>query len=109
MFCGSRLTDAGMSEIERRADAPPLNWSDQGLSELLPTGMVTLLVADVEGSTRLWQTQKANGAAWRHLSVLPKLAALWPAFNAQVALAGGDLSRPAAGPTTPYWWRRAGT
>jgi predicted ATPase/class 3 adenylate cyclase/DNA-binding CsgD family transcriptional regulator len=35
----------------------PLNWSDQGVSELLPTGTVTLLLADVEGSTRLWQTR----------------------------------------------------
>ena len=32
----------------------PLTWS---LSELLPTGTVTLLLADVEGSTRLWETQ----------------------------------------------------
>jgi predicted ATPase/class 3 adenylate cyclase/DNA-binding NarL/FixJ family response regulator len=46
-----------MSEIERRADMPPLDWSDLGVSELLPTGTVTLLLADVEGSTRLWQTQ----------------------------------------------------
>ena len=43
-------------EIERCADTPPLNWSDLGVSEL-PTGTVTLLLADVEGSTRLWQTQ----------------------------------------------------
>jgi predicted ATPase/class 3 adenylate cyclase/DNA-binding CsgD family transcriptional regulator len=33
-----------------------LNWSELGVSEL-PTGTVTLLLADVEGSTRLWQTQ----------------------------------------------------
>ena len=39
------------------ADMPRLNWSDLGVSELLPTGTVTLLLADVEGSTRLWQTQ----------------------------------------------------
>ncbi|MEB4211154.1 helix-turn-helix transcriptional regulator [Mycobacterium sp. 94-17] len=32
----------------------PLSWS---LTELLPTGTVTLLLADVEGSTRLWETQ----------------------------------------------------
>ncbi|WP_369829684.1 LuxR C-terminal-related transcriptional regulator [Mycobacterium sp. E2479] len=31
-------------------------WSDLAVSEL-PTGTVTLLLADVEGSTRLWQTQ----------------------------------------------------
>ena len=44
---------ASMSEPE--ADTP-WNWSDLGVSEL-PTGTVTLLLADVEGSTRLWQTQ----------------------------------------------------
>ncbi len=38
-----------------RADTPPLNWSDLGVSDL-PTGTVTLLLADVEGSTRLWET-----------------------------------------------------
>jgi DNA-binding CsgD family transcriptional regulator len=42
-----------MNEI----DALSLNWSDLGVSELVPTGTVTLLLADVEGSTRLWQTR----------------------------------------------------
>jgi predicted ATPase/class 3 adenylate cyclase/DNA-binding CsgD family transcriptional regulator len=32
------------------------DWSDVGVIEL-PTGTVTLLLADVEGSTRLWETQ----------------------------------------------------
>ncbi|MGZ8748729.1 MAG: ATP-binding protein, partial [Mycobacterium sp.] len=32
------------------------DWSELGVSEL-PTGTVTLLLADVEGSTRLWETQ----------------------------------------------------
>jgi predicted ATPase/class 3 adenylate cyclase len=40
-----------MSEVD------PLNWGDAGVSELVPTGTVTLLLADVEGSTRLWETQ----------------------------------------------------
>src|SRR6478609_9064216 len=48
---------ASMSGTDPHADTPPLNWSDLGVSELLPTGTVTLLLADVEGSTRLWQTQ----------------------------------------------------
>ena len=52
-----------MSEIKRRADMPPLDWSDLGVSELLPTGTVTLLLADVEGSTRLWQTQPGQMTA----------------------------------------------
>lgn len=33
------------------------NWSEVGVSELLPSGTVTLLLADVQGSTRLWETQ----------------------------------------------------
>lgn len=46
-------TLASMNQI----DAAPVNWSDLGVSELLPTGTVTLLLADVEGSTRLWETR----------------------------------------------------
>jgi predicted ATPase/class 3 adenylate cyclase/DNA-binding CsgD family transcriptional regulator len=42
-----------MSESGLRAE--PLNWSDLGMSDL-PTGTVTLLLADIEGSTRLWET-----------------------------------------------------
>jgi class 3 adenylate cyclase len=46
-----------MSEIDPRADTPLVNWSDLGVSGLLPTGTVTLLLADVENSTQLWETQ----------------------------------------------------
>ncbi len=46
-----------MSEIDRCADMSPLNWGDLGVSDLLPTGTVTLLLADIEGSTRLWENQ----------------------------------------------------
>src|ERR1700758_2461301 len=48
---------ASMSGIDRRADTPLVDWSDLAVSGLLPTGTVTLLLADVEGSTRLWETQ----------------------------------------------------
>src|SRR6476620_321023 len=41
----------------RLATMSETNWSDVGVNELLPSGTVTLLLADVEGSTRLWQTQ----------------------------------------------------
>jgi class 3 adenylate cyclase len=34
-----------------------VDWSDLGVSGLLPTGMATLLLADIEGSTRLWEAQ----------------------------------------------------
>jgi class 3 adenylate cyclase len=43
-----------MSEIDPHG---AVNGSDFGVSGLLPTGTVTLLLADVEGSTRLWEAQ----------------------------------------------------
>ncbi|MDT5013860.1 MAG: hypothetical protein QOD39_20, partial [Mycobacterium sp.] len=39
------------------ASMSQVDWSRAGMSEVLPTGTVTLLLADVEGSTRLWQSQ----------------------------------------------------
>ena len=54
---------ASMSEIDRRADAPVVNWSELSVSGLLPTGTVTLLLADVEGSTRLWESQPTEMTA----------------------------------------------
>jgi class 3 adenylate cyclase len=54
---------ASMSDTDPRADMPPVNWSELGVSELLPTGTVTLLLADIEGSTRLWETQPEEMAA----------------------------------------------
>jgi predicted ATPase/class 3 adenylate cyclase/DNA-binding CsgD family transcriptional regulator len=47
---------ASMSDIEPCAETPLVNWSELGVSDL-PTGTVTLLLADVEGSTRLWEIQ----------------------------------------------------
>ena len=62
---------ASMSETE---------WSDLGVGGVmgeLPTGTVTLLLADVEGSTRLWQTQpeEMTAAVARLDSVLADLLA----------------------------------
>src|ERR1700721_229072 len=48
---------ASMSEIDPRAETPLVDWSELSVSSLLPTGTVTLLLADVEGSTQLWETQ----------------------------------------------------
>jgi len=57
MFCApcARML-ASMTETDPLVDLPPVNWSEVGVGEL-PTGTVTLLLADVEGSTRLWETQ----------------------------------------------------
>src|SRR3984957_19764136 len=58
MFCGSwSHMLASMSEIDPHVDTPLMDWSQLDVSGLLPTGTVTLLLADVEGSTRLWETQ----------------------------------------------------
>src|ERR1700733_14887614 len=46
---------ASMSKIDPRADTPLMDWSELDVSGLLPTGTVTLLLADVEGSTKLWE------------------------------------------------------
>ena len=54
---------ASMSQINPRADAPLVDWSDLGVSGLLPTGTVTLLLADVEGSTRLWESHPEEMAS----------------------------------------------
>lgn len=49
-----------------------MNWSDLGVSEL-PTGTVTLLLADVENSTGLWQTEpETMSAAVVRLFVSPR-------------------------------------
>src|ERR1700744_3090567 len=46
-----------LANMSERADTPLVNWSELAGSGLLPTGTVTLLLADGEGSTRLWGTQ----------------------------------------------------
>ena len=70
---------ASMSEIDPRADTPRVDWSELGVSGLLPTGTVTLLLADVEDSTRLWESQPEEmTAAFARLnqafSDLPRMA-----------------------------------
>lgn len=52
-----------MSDVEGREDAALLDWSDLHVGELVPTGTVTLLLADVEGSTRLWQSRPQDMSA----------------------------------------------
>jgi predicted ATPase/class 3 adenylate cyclase/DNA-binding CsgD family transcriptional regulator len=54
---------ANMSEIDPLADMPPLDWSDEAMNQPVPTGTVTLLLADVEGSTQLWNSRPAEMTA----------------------------------------------
>lgn len=58
--CARMLASMGTSDP--LAGMPPVNWSDLGVSEL-PTGTVTLLLADVENSTGLWQTEPETMSA----------------------------------------------
>jgi class 3 adenylate cyclase len=39
------------------ANMSETDWSDLDVTELLPTGTMTLVLADVEGSTQLWESQ----------------------------------------------------
>jgi len=77
-YVGSAVMLATMSQ---HAEMPPLTWSELGVSELLPTGTVTLLLADVEGSTRLWETQPETMTA--------ALALLNRTVNESIAAHGG--------------------
>jgi predicted ATPase/class 3 adenylate cyclase/DNA-binding CsgD family transcriptional regulator len=60
-YCGRML--ASMSGHDSRAETLVGNESDLDVSVQLPTGTVTLLLADVEGSTRLWENQPDAMAA----------------------------------------------
>lgn len=51
-----------LDNMSATARLDTLNWSDVGVHEL-PTGTVTLLLADIEGSTRLWETRPEEAAA----------------------------------------------
>jgi hypothetical protein len=83
-------TLASMSEIDPRADTALVNWSDLDVSGLLPTGTVTLVLADVEGSTRLWQTQPEEmTAAVARLNRVFGSAATFPEWRRAV-----DRPRP---------------
>ena len=47
---------ATMTQSDPGVGAPLVDGSELGVGQMLPTGTVTLLLADVEGSTRLWET-----------------------------------------------------
>ena len=69
---------ASMSDIDPRVDLSGVDWSDLGVSGLLPTGTVTLLLADVEDSTGLWESrpeQMTAAFAWLDRTLSDLLAA----------------------------------
>lgn len=58
-----------LASMTNYAEIVPLNWGDLAVSEL-PTGTVTLLLADVEGSTRLWENHPGMAAAIGRLNTV---------------------------------------
>src|SRR6476659_9042811 len=58
-------------------------------SRLLPTGTVTFLFTDVEGSTRLWETQREAmaEALTRHAALLRQCIEVW---GGHIFKTGGD-------------------
>lgn len=60
---------AMLASMNNYAEIVPLNWGDMAVSEL-PTGTVTLLLADVEGSTRLWESHPDMTAAIARLNTV---------------------------------------
>src|ERR1700733_6721059 len=64
MFAGrAGCRVASVTDIDRCANTSRSQRRDLGVSELVPTGTVTLLLADVEASTRLWDTVPSDMTA----------------------------------------------
>ena len=58
MFFRTRWSDIGwVSEVDPGANMRSSHGSDLVMRTALPTGTVTLLLADIESSTRLWRSQ----------------------------------------------------
>jgi class 3 adenylate cyclase len=49
--------------VPPRVTVTPYDCGDDAAYQLLPTGIVTLLMADIEGSTRIWESQPDRMAA----------------------------------------------
>ncbi len=64
--------DADMAKSEPLADFPAVNEDRVGEEALLPTGTVTFLLSDVEGSTPMWEADRdaAASAIARHYELL---------------------------------------
>ena len=93
------MTDRGQSLSEFRPMPVDSYDGDAGgaaissMSSKLPTGMVTFLMSDVEGSTRLWETGEAATAEAisRHYELIHTIVAAAP--RATPARAGGGRQR----------------
>src|SRR5712671_2497118 len=63
---------AGMAKSEELADCLAVNDDRVGAEVLVPTGTVTFLLSDVEGSTPMWEADRdaAASAIARHYELL---------------------------------------
>jgi uncharacterized repeat protein (TIGR04076 family) len=90
---GSENTlQAGLAQADvgsMRLTLTPRGFGDHGSCPSLPTGTVTLLLADIEGSTRLWETQPREMAA--ALATMDRvLAEVVPATNGVCPVEQGE-------------------
>ena len=53
----SAASELGRLTLPPRINLTPSHFRDRTADRALPTGTVTLLLADIEGSTRLWETR----------------------------------------------------
>ncbi|PXX12972.1 class 3 adenylate cyclase [Mycolicibacterium moriokaense] len=79
----SRMPSASAPEcvsFPRRLRLAPRDFHDHNAEQSLPTGTVTLLMADVEGSTRIWES-KPDEMATALITMDRALGDLIPAHN----------------------------
>jgi class 3 adenylate cyclase len=73
----------------RRLTLAPRDFGDHSEHQSLPMGTVTLLLADVEGSTRIWESQPREMAA--ALTAMDRvLAEVVPAYNGVCPVEQGE-------------------
>jgi class 3 adenylate cyclase len=94
IFGSAEQAEKGASDLKLLDFASPVNlvrkdFSDRPGDHSLPTGTVTLLMADIEGSTRIWETRPDEMAA--ALAIMDRtLSKLVHANNGVCPIAQGE-------------------
>jgi class 3 adenylate cyclase len=85
----SSASDLERLSLPSRVDLSPNNFDNRPAGQPLPTGIVTLLMADIEGSTRLWDSRPDVMAA--ALAIMDRtLAELVRAHNGVCPIEQGE-------------------
>jgi predicted ATPase/class 3 adenylate cyclase/DNA-binding NarL/FixJ family response regulator len=105
---GMALAYQGDASAARAAAAAAVAAGSELVGPVAGSAYAALAVAALAAGD-VARAQDAAEAAWQHMSVSPAVAAVMRAFNAQAALAGGDLSAARrwaddAVTTTSGWW-----